>query len=297
MSKKILITGGSGMVGKHLQKLIPDGIFLSSKDGDLTDYAYTQWVISSHSPDIIIHLAAKVGGIKDNIAYPSDYINDNLLINTNILKACIKYNIKHFIGILSTCAYPDVVSNYPMTEEDLFLSAPSKSNLGYGYSKRCLALQIDACNKQYGTSYNYIIPCNLYSEYDNFENENKMHFITALLNKIKNNKGEQIKFYGTGKALRQFMYADDLAKIIKYIIDNNITDSFNVAYPENLSIDEMINKTLKVLNLDIDFVYLNDGLDGQLRKDVSIDKMKSIIPNFNFTLFEEGIKLVYNKIK
>ena len=293
---KILVTGGTGVVGKHLQNIIPNAIYLSSKDCDLTDSNQTKHFFSQHKPDIVIHLAAKVGGIIDNISNPVEYLEDNILINTNVLKYSYIFGAKKFIGILSTCAYPDICDHYPMTENDLHNGPPTLTNLGYGYSKRLMAIQIENYNKQYGTKYQYLIPCNLYSEYDNFENKNKMHFITSLLNKIKNNKGDQMKFYGTGKSLRQFMYANDLAKIIKYIIDNDINDSFNIAYYENLSINEMINRVLKILDLDIDFIYLNDNLDGQLRKDVSIDKMKSLIPNFNFTSFEEGIKLVYNKI-
>jgi GDP-L-fucose synthase len=293
---RILITGGNGMVGKHLQELIPNGMFISSKDGDLTSNEYVQWIMSSYTPDIVVHLAAKVGGIKDNINNPVDYINDNILINTNVLKYSHKYGVKRFIGMLSTCAYPDVVSNYPMKEEDLLLGSPSKSNIGYGYSKRCLSLQIDAYNQQYDTCYNYIIPCNLYSEYDNFENENKMHFITSLLYKIKNTKDNQINLFGDGTPLRQFMYAGDLARIIKRTIDENITDSFNIAYPENMSIDEMAKRTLNALGKPYQIAYSNPNLNGQIRKDVSIEKFKTIFPDFQFTSFEEGVRKVYDKI-
>ena len=105
-----------------------------------------------------------------------------------------------------------------------------------------MAVQIEAYNKQYGTKYNYITPCNLYSEYDNFENDRKMHFITALLKKIKTCTGE-LNLLGTGKPLRQFMYAGDLASIIKLTIEKDITENFNVAYPENHSINDLAKWT------------------------------------------------------
>ena len=295
---KLLITGGSGAVGKHLQEILPDAIYADSTY-DLRDWLATEDLFETHKPTHVVHLAAKVGGIKDNIAKPAEYFNDNILINTHVLNMCKMYNVKRFIGILSTCIYPDKVKglefSYPMTEESLFLGPPTPTNFSYAYAKRCLAVHIDAHNKQYGTKYNYLIPCNLYSEYDNFEDENKMHFITALLKKVKTSK-KTLNLLGSGIPLRQFMYAGDLARVIKEVINKDITDSFNVATPTNLSINEMANIALKTLNKDLKIQYSNPELDGQYRKDVSSDLMLSYIPDFKFTSFEEGIKKVYSKI-
>ena len=292
---KILITGGNGMVGKHLQEILPNAIYIGSKECNLTSWKETEYMMFLHKPDHIIHLAAKVGGIQDNIAKPAEYFDDNILINTHILKASLQFNVKRFTGILSTCIYPDIIEKYPMKEEDMFLGPPTPSNFSYGYAKRCLAVQIDAYNKQYGTKYNYLIPCNLYSEYDNFNNESKMHFMTALLKKIKLSK-ETLNLLGTGKPLRQFMYAGDLARIIKEVIDKDITNSFNVATSENLSIDKMANISLNILNKNLKIKYSKPELDGQFRKDVCNKKLLSYVPNFKFTSFEEGIKKVYSNI-
>ena len=292
---KILITGGNGMVGKHLQEILPNATYVGSKECDLTSWKEVEYMMFLHKPNHIIHLAAKVGGIQDNIAKPAEYFEDNILINTHILKASLQFNVKRFTGILSTCIYPDVVENYPMKEEDIFLGPPTNTNFSYGYAKRCMAVQIDAYNKQYGTKYNYLIPCNLYSEHDNFNNENKMHFITALLKKIKlSNK--TLNLLGTGKPLRQFMYAGDLARVIKEVIDKDITESFNVASNDNYSIGDLAKKSLGSLSKSLYIKYNNPELDGQYRKDVSSGKMKKIISNFKFTKFEEGIKKVYDKI-
>ena len=293
---RIVVTGGSGLVGKHLQEILPDAFYLSSKDCDLTDIKKVRWMISSYTPDVVIHLAAKVGGIQDNLKYPADYFDDNILINTNIVKVCKEYNVKRFIGILSTCIYPSVVDNYPMIEEDLFIGPPPPSNFSYGYAKRCLAVQIDAYNKQFNTEYNYLIPCNLYGDYDNLHNENKMHFITALLNKIRKSKDNLLHLLGTGKPLRQFMYADDLAKIIKKVVEDNITESFNVAPDFNYSIDEMAKIALEVTEKNYEIVYDRPDLDGQFRKDVSNKKLLKIFPDFKFTSLKEGLKQVYDKI-
>lgn len=291
---RILVTGGSGLVGKYLQKILPDAFYMSTKDGDLTDIKFVRWMISSYTPDVVIHLAAKVGGIKDNIAKPVDYFEDNILMNTNILKVSHEYKVKQFIGVLSTCIYPDTVKKYPMKEEDMFLGPPTSTNFSYGYAKRCLAVQIDAYNEQYGTKYNYLIPCNLYGEFDNFENENKMHFITALLHKIRNAKDNKIELLGTGKPLRQFMYAGDFANIIKLVIDNKITENFNVAPNFNYSIKEMAELAVQTINPKLEINFSNPELDGQYRKDVDNDKMIKLLPDFKFTGLEEGILKTYN---
>ena len=301
--KKIIVTGGKGMVGRHLQKYIPDALYLSTKgcdynqNGDLRDSQYAKWLVSSYTPDIIIHLAAKVGGIQDNINKPADYINDNLLINTNIIKAAFEYKVPRFIGILSSCAYPSIADRYPMVEEQLYEGTPWIDNIGYGYTKRCLALQIDSYNKQYGTKWNYIIPCNLYSEFDNFEDAQKMHFVTSLLYKIKNSTNDELELLGDGTALRQFMYADDLARIIKLTVYNDITDNFNIGYPENLSINDMAEQALSVTDNNYKITYKHPELKGQPRKDISNSRLERLFPEFEFTPFKEGIKKVYNAIK
>ena len=291
----ILVTGGSGMVGKHLKEILPDAIYVGSKDYDLRNWLEVEDLFEKYTPTHVIHLAAKVGGIQDNINKPAEYFDDNILINTHILKASYKHKVKKVIGILSTCIYPDKVDKYPMREEDLFLGPPTPTNFSYGYAKRCLAVQIDAYNMQYGTQWNYLIPCNLYSEYDNFEHGKKMHFVTALLKKIKNSKHE-LSLLGTGTPLRQFMYAGDLARVIKEVIDKDISESFNVACPENYSINELAVKALGSLGKKLYIKYNKPELDGQYRKDVSSDKMNKIIPQFSFTRYEEGIKKVYDKI-
>ena len=290
---KVLVTGGSGLVGKYLKKILPDATYISSKDCDLRDQRQVYDLFEAIKPTSVIHLAAKVGGIKDNIAKPAEYFEDNVLMNTNLLKISYEYGIKQFIGILSTCIYPDKVENYPMKEEDMFLGPPTPTNFSYGYAKRSLAVQIDAYNKQYGTHYNYLIPCNLYGEFDNFENENKMHFLTALLYKIKNSQNNQIGLLGTGKPLRQFMYAKDFAEVIKQTLENNITESFNVAPNENLSINDMALEAISAINPSLKIKYSNPELDGQYRKDVDNSKFQSIFPNFRFTPLKEGLLRTY----
>jgi GDP-L-fucose synthase len=294
---KIVVTGGSGLVGKYLKGYLPDAVYLSSKDFDLTTEDGVKNMYLKHKPNIVIHLAAKVGGIIDNINKPAEYFTDNILMNTLLLDYARKMKVDRFIGILSTCIYPDIVESYPLKEEDLHSGPPTITNFSYGYAKRSLAVQIDAYNKQYGTKYQYLTPCNLYGVGDK-DHETNSHFITALVKKIfdaKQNNKDSITLYGDGTPLRQFMFADDFAKVIYKVITNNIYDNFNVAGEENLSIKEMTNITLQSCGAEnLKIKWDTNKPNGQYRKDVSIEKLKTLLPGFNPLPLSKGIKMVYN---
>lgn len=292
-----LVTGGTGMVGRHLQNyLCDDAVFISSKDGDLTNSEDVKYLMYHYKPVRVIHLAAKVGGIQDNLKHPADFYNTNVLMNTNLLVYSHEVGVKRFTGILSTCVYPDVVDSYPMKEESLFDGPPPEGNFSYAYAKRSMAVQIDAMNRQYGTKYNYIIPCNLYSENDNFYHGDKMHFVTALLQKLKDSNG-RINLLGTGKPLRQFMYSDDLARIIKRAVDEDITASFNAAPDFNMTIKEMAEQAIdELLDSNVSIVWNQPELDGQYRKDVSSAKLLGLMPDFKFTSFREGVQKVWKTL-
>lgn len=296
--KNILITGGSGMVGKSLKKFLPNATFLTSKDCDLTDEKSVSDLMTKNRFDVVIHLAAKVGGIIDNINYPEEYFIENIQMNTNIVKWSRLTGVKRFIGVLSTCIYPDVVDEYPMTENMLHSGPPTQTNFSYGYAKRCLAVHIDACNKQYGTKYQYLIPCNLYGENDKFGDNS--HFIASLVKKIINlskNKTNELVLFGSGTPLRQFMYSDDFAWVINQCLEKNIYENINVATEENLTIKEMAEIALKTYGLDnVTISFDSSKPDGQYRKDVSINKLKYLLPEFRPISLDKGIKKVYDKI-
>lgn len=284
------------MVGRSLKQYLPNAAYISSKDYDLTSEYDVSKMFETLKPSVVIHLAAKVGGIIDNITKPAEYFDDNILMNTLLLKYSLKYNVTRFIGILSTCVYPNEVKNYPMVESDLHLGPPAKTNFSYGYAKRLLAVQIDAYNQQYNTKYQYLIPCNLYGEYDKYGDNS--HFVAALIKKIHNakvNNHNKIVLFGDGTPLRQFIHSDDLAYIIKYCLDNNIYDNMNVAIDKNLSIAEMAQIALKACDAGyIKIEYDVAKPNGQYRKDVSVNLLKEKIPSFNPIDLYSGIKKTYN---
>lgn len=296
--KRILVTGGTGLVGSNLKTYLPNAIFVSSKEADLTDASQAKYLISSYAPDVVIHLASKVGGLEYNLKNQLALLSDNIKINVNVFDSVSSLKVPRFISLLSTCIYPEFEKDeYPLGEGQMLLGEPPQSNYGYAMSKRILANLIDISNEKNGTQYNYLIPCNLYGGYDSFD-ENKSHFVAALLKKIYyasiNDKNE-IELLGDGTPKRQFLYVEDLCRIIMYCVEHDITQSFNVCGNENLSIDEMARCALKSLNKEhIKINYLNDGKNGQLRKDVSNGKLKSIFRDFNFTPFEMGVIKTWN---
>lgn len=297
--KKILVTGGSGLVGRHLKEILPEAVYISSKDYDLRSEADVRRLCEM-GWDHIVHLAARVGGIIENINFPAEFIEQNLLMNTLLLKYARLGAVPRVTAILSTCIYPDVYGQYPLREEDLHKGEPQKTNFAYAIAKRALAVQIDAYNQQYKLKYNYLIPCNLYGEFDKVD-EKRSHYLTALLGKIIKAEREgksEIKLLGTGKPLRQFMYGGDLARAIKHCIASEVDESFNVAVDENRSIREIAQIALKATgHEDFELAFDRISPDGQFRKDVSNAKMKSLMPDFQFTPLEDGIKKVYQFYK
>ncbi len=295
----ILVTGSTGLVGKYLQKILPKANYVSSKDYNLLIQNDVKKMFKELKPDVVVHLAARVGGVHHNINEPVKYFEENIIMNTMIINESFKNNVKKFLSLLSSCIYPDNIGSYPIKEDNLFLGAPHKDLFSYSYSKRCMAIQIDAYRKKYKSNFNYLIPCNLYGEFDKFD-EIQGHYVGALINKIliaKKNNYKSIKLFGDGTPLRQFMHAKDLAFIIKEVVNKDIKENFNVGNNENFSILEIAKLALKVCEAeDLEIEFDKEKPNGQLRKDIDLSLMKSLLPNFKPTLLKEGIKEVYKMI-
>ena len=294
--KRILVTGGSGFLGRRLKMHYPDWIFVSSKDFDLTKYSEAEKILTDIKPEYILHLAARVGGIKDNFNKQGEFFFKNVSINTNLLEAARVKKVNRVLSSLSTCAFPDIVENYPFKEEDLFLGNPSKYNFSYGYSKRMLQVQTLSYRNQYSLNYSTFCPSNIYGPGDNFGDENS-HFVASLAYKISNAKdGQILEMWGTGKPLRQQLFIDDLCKLIPLLLEKHNTDiPIIVAPDENISIKEMCEIAKKISGKKVNFRF-DRTLDGQYRKDGDNLKLKSMIKYFNFTTFKEGFKITLDSL-
>ena len=296
-NQKILITGGSGLLGRSLKDIKPEFTYLSSKDVNLCDQAEVEKTLDLYAPDKILHLAARVGGIKWNTESPYDFIHINNTMNTNVINYCVKKNIP-IIFSSSTCVYPKEARSYPMTEDMVNDGEPEPTNDSYAYSKRFAGQMLQAAHKQYGLKYCTLYFCNLYGEYDEFHNDVKSHLVTALIKKFYNAKLKnlpEVELWGTGKPMRQFMYAGDAAKILIKAHELDLQGDYNAAIPENLTISQIANIVKNIIEFQGDIRY-NGNLDGIFRKDVSSDKLINITGYFNFASLESGVRQVCKKL-
>lgn len=293
---KILVTGGSGMVGRSLRHLIPEAIYPSSSELDLTDGRAVKDYMHQGKFDLVVHLAAHVGSLHDNIENSTLYFDRNVLMNTLLTKYAYESGVKHFLGILSTCIYPDAIKEFPIPESSLHNGAPHLDLMSYSYAKRSHAVQLDAYKNSFGVNYNYLIPCNLYGEKLE-SHKGRSHFINDLIYKIcvaKLNDNTGITLFGDGTPLRQFMHAEDFAKVIFAHISNNINASFNVAPKVNMSIDQMARIALDACGCSsFTISYDSSKPNGQYRKDVDTSLMEKYLPELEFRSLHDGMSNLF----
>ena len=212
-SLKLLVTGGTGLVGSAIK----GGIKLSSNNGDLINTEDTFKIFETLRPEKVIHCAARVGGLGGNMNYKGEFFYDNIMINTNVLEASRRVGVEKVVSFLSTCIFPDNVE-YPLTENKIHLGEPHNSNYPYAYAKRMLDIQSRAYKEQYGLNYVSVIPTNIYGPNDNFDLKNG-HVLPSLIHKcyLAKKNGTDLNVWGTGKALREFIYSEDVGKLTEFI--------------------------------------------------------------------------------
>jgi len=297
---KLLITGGTGLVGCAIQKIKNnynyDFVFISSKDCDLTDFNKTNELFFKEKPDYVIHLAAYVGGLYKNIKYKVDMLEINLMINYNVLKCCHIHNVKKVISCLSTCVFPDK-TEYPIDEANLHNGPPHNSNYPYSYAKRFLEIQSRTYQQQYNKNFICIIPTNIYGPNDNFSLENG-HCIPSLVHKCYLAKKNNIPFtvLGTGTPLRQFIYSEDLAELTMWVLENynnNEPIILSVCEDDEISIKDIALTISRIFNYN-KIEFNTNYVDGQYKKTTNNKKLLELYENYKFTKIEHGLKETIN---
>jgi GDP-L-fucose synthase len=300
--QKIIVTGGTGLVGNGIRAALEaedpklhenqEWKFLSSKDCNLVDPADVERLFNQEKPTHVIHLAAKVGGLFMNLRQKADMWSDNVLMNENILRGCRNSGVKKLVSCLSTCIFPDKTT-YPIDETMLHDGPPHCSNEGYAYAKRMLEVASRCYREQYGCNFVSVIPTNIYGPFDNFNLEDG-HVLPALIHKCKIAKeaGKPLQIKGTGKPLRQFVYSQDLGRIMLAVLRNYEEATPIILTPSNeISIGDVGHLVAK--SNDYDKVEFIEGNDGQFKKTANGDKvakfMKEVDPTFEFTTLEDGL--------
>lgn len=318
----ILVTGGSGLVGRNIREIInyetesDNWIFVSSSDYNLLHSEDADRMIKTHRPDIVIHLAAKVGGLYDNMAHNATFLRDNVLINFNVFEACRKFGVKKVVSCLSTCIFPDEI-DLPISEGDLHRGPPHHSNYGYSYAKRLLEIMSRAYNEEFGfpelrvparhneefgtakfrvseaegTKFVTVIPTNIYGKYDNFDLE-RGHVIPALIHKCYLSKRDNSPFYirGDGSAMRQFIYAEDLAKLFIWVAKNYNDDQPLILAPKKEhKIRDVVDTIVEIFDFKGPVIYDSTFSNGQQSKTVSNKKLLDMYPDFHFTELHKGL--------
>ena len=215
---RVLVTGGTGMVGVALQEIMPNAVYVGSKY-DLTNYEQTTQLFSEVRPQYVIHLAAKVSGMKGNMDALGTHYTENVYMNTNVLEASRIFKVEKVLSLLSTCVYPEFAS-LPYVEKDIHMGMPHYTNMGYGFSKRMLDVQARTYRDQYGSNFINVIPNNLFGENDNYHLV-KSHVIPSVIRKVYEAKrsNTNITLWGDGSPRREFTYSKDLAEIIVFMFN------------------------------------------------------------------------------
>lgn len=295
--KKILITGGAGFLGSAIQdQLIQRGIekdqlFIPrSRDLDLRKWENCQHAVEDK--DIVIHLAAKVGGIGFNQKFPGELFYDNAIIGIQVIEAARQAAVKKCVILGTVCAYPKFTP-VPFREETLWDGYPEETNAPYGLAKKMLLVQSQAYRHQYGFNSIYLLPVNLYGPRDNFNPESS-HVIPALIKKFTDavrDKQKVVEVWGTGSASREFLYVDDAARAIVLATERyNKPDPVNIGAGNEISIKKLVEIIATFTGFRGEIYWDTSKPDGQPRRGLDVSRAEKEFGFRASTSFEDGLK-------
>jgi len=283
-NSRIYVSGHKGMVGSAVVKLLSEkgykNLFLIDHNRlDLRDLSAVERFMKKESPEYVFHFAAKVGGIKANIANPAPFLYDNLLITANIIHASYKYNVKKLLNLGSSCIYPRECPQ-PMKEEYLLTGKLEPTNEGYALAKIIGLKLCELYNKEYFTNYISLMPPNLYGPNDNF-NPDSSHVVAGLISKFVKAKKENlscVEIWGSGNARREFLYVEDLAKACIYFINNydakDLPSFLNIGFGSDISIKELVELIKGAIDYRGDISWNINMPDGMPKKLLDITQSK-----------------------
>jgi len=296
-NKRVLVTGGAGFLGSHLvEKLRKRGcqnLFAPrSKDYNLVEMEAVKRVYKDSKPDIVIHLAARVGGIGANRTHPGKFFYDNLMMGVQMMEVGRQFDIEKFVALGTVCAYPKLTP-VPFKEKNLWDGYPEETNAPYGLAKKMLLVQSQAYRQEYGFNSIFLLPVNLYGPRDNFDPESS-HVIPALIKKSFDaieNKEDEIVVWGDGTPTREFLHVEDAAEAILLASERyNKSKPVNIGAGFEISIKDLVKLIAKLSGFEGRIIWDKTRPNGQPRRRLDIAKAEK---EFGFkakTSFEEGLK-------
>jgi GDP-L-fucose synthase len=296
-NKKILITGGAGFLGSFVvKKLLKLGVpkenivIPRSKDSDLRKWG--NCLEATKNQNVVVHLAAKVGGIGFNREKPGEMFYDNIMMGAQLMEAARQTGVEKFVAVGTVCAYPKFTP-VPFKEDKLWDGYPEETNAPYGLAKKMLLVQAQAYRQQYGFNTIYLLPVNLYGPGDNFDPKFS-HVIPALIRKVAGAKKEGknfIEVWGTGKATREFLYVEDAAEgIILATKKYDKPEPVNIGSGKEISIKNLIKLICRFMNFKGEIRWDTTKPDGQPRRRLDVNRAKKEFGFLAKTDFETGLK-------
>lgn len=296
-NKKVLVTGGSGFLGsalvRQLQALDAQVVTPSHADYDLVSGgAVRKMYADNPNVDIVIHLAAKVGGIGANREHPGSFMYDNLMMGTQLMHEAYLAKIPKFVALGTVCAYPKHTP-VPFKEDDLWNGYPEETNAPYGLAKKMMLVQSQGYREEYGFNSIFLLPVNLYGPNDNFDPASS-HVIPALIKKCVDaveNNDKEIVVWGTGKASREFLYVDDAVEGILLATEHyDSSEPVNIGSSFEITIKDLINIIVKETGFTGKITWDTTKPDGQPRRKLDVSRAKKEFGFESQTSFEEGLR-------
>lgn len=295
--RKIVVTGGAGFLGRFVVERLRDyadiEVFVPRKsDYDLVENANVIRLLEDSQPEMVIHMAAVVGGIGHNQKNPGRFFYDNLMMGTQLIEQSRLHGVKKFVALGTVCAYPKFTP-VPFKEDDIWNGYPEETNAPYGLAKKMMLVQSQSYREQYGFNSIFLLPANLYGIGDNFDLETS-HVIPALIRKCveaKRNKDSFIEVWGTGNVSREFLYVEDCAEgILRAAKDYNESAPVNLGTGREVVIRELVEMIARLCGFEGEIRWQKSKPDGQPRRQLDVTRA---FEKFGFraqTSLEEGLR-------
>ena len=297
---KIYVAGHNGLLGSAIVRLLQKKgynnlITKSSKELDLRNSVDVENFFKENTPDVVILVAAKVGSIKENVTYPVEFLSDNLQIEINVINSAFKSGVKDLLFVSSACIYPEN-SKHPLKEEYIFNGRLEKENEAYGFAKLVGLKLCQFYYQEYGTNHVTVVPTNLYGVGDTFDPEHS-HVITGVMTRMhdaKVNNKPSVDIWGTGNIYREFLYIDDAADAIIFLLENKHDfDVVNVGMGIDLTIKDLVKEIKDVVGFNGELIFDTSKPDGIYKRQLNMNKLESLGWKPKTTL-KLGLEKTYN---